>query len=269
MSTEGIALLILEHQDDRIPPAKQVVKFPAHYSETDEPILVTAAMLQIGAKSVQRHRPDTCVKLDEIPTQVVRLLAYRDQVKLDWASLLEGPIKAILSLDLMRFLSQDQILNIWDRQWMDKAFKKTPAKDAYLFASTLRLTETAAHDMLDLSGSDGLFTEPRADNGRSPDTSFRVIWLPRKTSAEAALVNQTTQQQSWLVRNGDRFGLRVGETDAADVHTLHRPELSYLECSHVIQSWTLAMGNHKDRPAKGIQPVEMARKAWPATRPSE
>ena len=218
---------------------------------------------------MQRHRPDTCVKIDEIPTQVVRLLAYRDQVKLDWASLLEGPIKAILSLDLMRFLSQDQILNIWDRQWMDKAFKKTPAKDAYLFAATLRLTETAAHDMLDLSGSDGLFTEPRADNGRSPDTSFRVIWLTRKTSAEAALVNQTTQQQSWLVRNGDRFGLRVGETDAADVHTLHRPELSYLECSHVIQSWTLAMGNHKDRPAKGIQPVEMARKAWSATRPSE
>ena len=58
---------------------------------TDEPILVTAALLQIGNQTVQRHRPDTCVKIDEVPTQVVRMLAYRDQLKLEWAQLIEGP----------------------------------------------------------------------------------------------------------------------------------------------------------------------------------
>ena len=68
VSSEGVALLILDHQDVRIPDPKQMVKFPAHFCDTDEPILVTAAMLQIGSKPVQRHRPDTCVKIDEVPT---------------------------------------------------------------------------------------------------------------------------------------------------------------------------------------------------------
>ena len=79
--TEGIALLILEHQDPRIPTSKQVVKFPGHFSDTDEPILVTPALVQIGNKTVQRHRPDTCVRTDEVPTQGVRMLAYRDQLE--------------------------------------------------------------------------------------------------------------------------------------------------------------------------------------------
>lgn len=235
VSSEGVALLILDHQDVRIPDPKQMVKFPAHFCDTDEPILVTAAMLQIGSKPVQRHRPDTCVKIDEVPTQVVRLLTYRDQAKMDWASIVEGPMKALLTLETLAFLEQDQILDIWDRQYLDKSFKKTPAKDAYLFAATLRLKTGAAQELLALSGKDGLYSEPRTDNGRAPDSAFRVIWLPRKTFAEATLINQTTHQKSWLVRSGDRLGLRVKEEDASDVHMQHRPEVSYLDGTSVME----------------------------------
>jgi hypothetical protein len=235
VSSEGVALLILDHQDVRIPDPKQMVKFPAHFCDTDEPILVTAAMLQIGSKPVQRHRPDTCVKIDEVPTQVVRLLTYRDQAKMDWASIVEGPMKALLTLETLAFLEQDQILGIWNRQYLDKSFKKTPAKDAYLFAATLRLKTGAAQELLALSGKDGLYSEPRTDNGRAPDSAFRVIWLPRKTFAEATLINQTTHQKSWLVRSGDRLGLRVKEEDASDVHMQHRPEVSYLDGTSVME----------------------------------
>eukprot|EP00435_Cladocopium_sp_Y103_P075686 s4_g62.t1 len=178
VSTEGIALLVLDHNDSRIPEKKQLVQFPAHYSDTNEPILVTAAMLQIGSKPVMRFRPESCVKVDEIETQVVRILAYRDQIKTEWAHMLEGP---------------------------------------------------AAAAVLDLSGKDGVFSEPRTDSGRMPDPSYRVIWLPRRSFAEAALLNQTTTQASWLVRNGERFGLRVREEDAESVHQMHRPEISYLD----------------------------------------
>ena len=233
VSTEGIALLILDHHDMRIPEAKQIVKFPAHFSDTEEPILVTAAMLQIGAKQVQRHKPDTCVTIDEVPTQVVRILAYHDQIKIDWATLIEGPIKALLAQDVMSFLSHDKILDIWDRQFLDSNFRKTVAKDAYVFAATIRLHQDAASELLSLSGKDGMYSEPRTDNGRAPDPAFRVIWLPRKTFAEAALINQTTQQQSWLVRNGERLGIRVAEADASEVHTLHRPDVNYLDGTSV------------------------------------
>eukprot|EP00435_Cladocopium_sp_Y103_P076071 s49_g75.t1 len=234
MSTQGIGLLILDHQDPRIPESKVLVQFPAHFSETDEPILVTAALLQLGAQRVQRHKPDTCVKIEEIETRVVRLLAYRDQLKLDWASLLQGPVKALLALDPLTSIPQDHILDIWDRQYMDSQFRKTPPKDAFMFACTLRLHSSSAKSLLDMSGNDGLFTEPRSDNGRRPAPDFRVVWLPKRSHAEALFINQTTTQPSWLVRNGDRYGLRVSEADASEVHRLHRPEISFLEGTTVM-----------------------------------
>jgi chaperonin cofactor prefoldin len=164
---------------------------------------------------------------------VVRILAYHDQIKIDWATLIEGPIKALLAQDVMSFLSHDKILDIWDRQLLDSNFRKTAAKDAYVFAATIRLHQDAASELLSLSGKDRMYSEPRTDNGRSPDPAFRVIWLPRKTFAEAALINQTTQQQSWLVRNGERLGIRVAEADASEVHTLHRPDVNYLDGTSV------------------------------------
>eukprot|EP00435_Cladocopium_sp_Y103_P039416 s683_g10.t1 len=234
MSAQGIALLILDHQDPRIPDSKTIVQFPAHFSDTDEPILVTAAMLQIGAQQVKRFRPDTCVQVEEVATRVVRLLAYRDQLKLEWASLLEGPVKALLAMDTLTQIAADHILDIWDRQYLDSQVRKVPSKDAFMFAVTLRLQTAAATTLLTLSGKDGLFTEPRTDTGRLPDPTYRVVWLPKKSYAEAAFINQTTTQQSWLVRNGTRYGIRVHETDASDVHHIHRPEVSFLEGTTVM-----------------------------------
>ena len=146
----------------------------------------------------------------------------------------EGPIKILLAQDMLAFLGHDEILDIWDGQYIDKFFRKTPPKDTYVFAATLRLKTDAAQEILPISGKDGEFSEPRTDNGRSPDPMYRVIWLPRKTFAEAALINQTTQQKSWLVRNGDRLGIRVHEADASEVHAAHRPEISYLDGTSVM-----------------------------------
>ena len=41
VSTEGIALLILDYEDDRIPQPKQLVKVPAQCIATQEPMLVS------------------------------------------------------------------------------------------------------------------------------------------------------------------------------------------------------------------------------------
>ena len=69
---------------------------------------------------------------------------------------------------MLAFLGHDEILDIWDRQYLDKFFRKTPPKDAYIFAATLRLKADAAQEILSTSGKDGVFSEPRTDNGRSP-----------------------------------------------------------------------------------------------------
>ena len=57
ISSEGLGLLILDHTDPRIPPQHKVIQVPAHCRATQEPVIVTAAILQLGKKEVTRNLP--------------------------------------------------------------------------------------------------------------------------------------------------------------------------------------------------------------------
>ena len=53
--------------------------------------------------------------------------------------------------------------------------------------------------------------------------------MPRKQLGEVMLAKQTSQFPTWIVRSGDRYGLRVEEKHIPDLHKLHRPDIEYLE----------------------------------------
>lgn len=79
ISAEGIALLILDHADARLPPTVEQIRIPAMSASTSEPMLVSAAMLQLGAKQVVRHVPSQSFALEEIQTKVLKVLVYQDE----------------------------------------------------------------------------------------------------------------------------------------------------------------------------------------------
>lgn len=91
LTSGGLALLIIDHDDSRIPQDAELVKFPAQYHKTNEPILLTAAVMQLGSQKVQRTYPKQMTSINEIKTQVIRVLAYRDQVPYDWTTLYNKP----------------------------------------------------------------------------------------------------------------------------------------------------------------------------------
>lgn len=51
----------------------------------------------------------------------------------------------------------------------------------------------------------------------------------RKTVGEIRLLRQTAPQEAWIVRNGERLGLRVKEQHAKQMHELLRPDLNYID----------------------------------------
>ena len=229
VSQEGVALLIPDHDDHRLPENRQIIRVPAQCVATQEPIIATMAMLQIGAQTVSRNLPEQCVEIEEVDNEVIRLAVYRDQFQGDWESFVSSPVKQVLALPSISALDTTCILDVWDRQFLNHRLSKEAPKDASVFMVNIRLHREQAKVLLEANAQDGVYAEPRNNTGRQPSEHAQVIWLPKKNFAEAQVSNQMTKVPSALVRSGNRYGLRVASRDAEKVHQEHRPDVMYLD----------------------------------------
>ena len=231
LSSEGVGLLIVDYKDLTLPDGHTVITFPASFAETKEPMIVTAALVQLGAKAVTRLMPTNPVTIEQVETQVVRFVLYRDQYPGEWTQVADRPVKTIRSLESLKDLAQADILDCWDRQFMNKNFQKVKPAVAEIFSVTCRLTTAAATIALQANAQAGLFTEPRAQHGRDPCPLHKVVWLPKKNFAEVLVAQQVTEVTTAIARSGDRFGLRTSSDKVQQVHLQNRPGIAYLDNS--------------------------------------
>jgi hypothetical protein len=228
VSQQGIALLIMDHDDARLPPTCQVTKVPAKCIATNEPMIVSLAMMQIGAKQVVRNLPAQCLQVPEVDNQVIRVQVYKDQACNKWDEFIQKPVKNLLSAQPFADLAPAAILDVWDRQYMTNRMLKVPVPEAQLFMVNLRVETSAIQAIMSANGEDGKYYELRRSDGRQPDNAYQVVWLPGKTFAEAQVIQRASQIETALVRQGDRYGLRTSNDNAEEVHKLHRPDLVYI-----------------------------------------
>ena len=92
--------------------------------QTQEPILLHGAIIQLGAKKVGRTSPTHQVQVKEAENVVVRTLAYRDEWNESWEAFVKGPVRAILNASACAHLQDADILDVWDRQFLDAKFGK-------------------------------------------------------------------------------------------------------------------------------------------------
>jgi hypothetical protein len=228
VSQQGIALLIIDHDDDRLPPSCSVTKVPAKCIATNEPMIVSLAMMQIGAKQVARNLPAQCLEVPEVDNQVIRVQVYKDQANAKWDDFIQKPVKNLLGAHPFTEVASAVILDVWDRQYMTTRMLKVPVSEAQLFMVNLRVETSAIQTILSANGEEGKYFELRRSDGRQPDDAYQVVWLPGKTFAEAQVIQRTSQIQTALVRQGDRYGLRTDHANAEELHKLHRPDLVYI-----------------------------------------
>lgn len=173
---EGLALVVLDVNDPRLPPRHTKVTFPAICAETSEPMIIQGAMFQLGAMEVSRVIPQDMVRLDQVQTQVLRVMVYRDQFTHDWLSFVSNsPFKAILALPEFQALGQEGVLDVFDRQFLTKKFQKARPDQSEVFAISVRIAAQAIMEVLSNNAKGGVFYEPRNDTGRKPHESFRVV----------------------------------------------------------------------------------------------
>ena len=232
ISAAGLALLILDHADPRLPSHAESIRVPAMSATTGEPMLVTAALLQLGTQVVSRHVPVESFALEEIQTRVLKVIVYKDEWPTPWAGFIQHPVKAVFEHHLMQheaFPQTEHILDVWDRQSLDAKLARTQIGQAEVFAFLVRVTEKFADHLMPSAAVDGIYFEPRTMDGRKPAPQFHVIWMPRKTLAEVRFARSQTEAKTTIVRMGPRLGLRVSREHAEQAHKQHRPDLMFLD----------------------------------------
>eukprot|EP00438_Fugacium_kawagutii_P033507 Skav232542 [mRNA] locus=scaffold319:262177:267237:+ [translate_table: standard] len=227
MQKTAVAIIVLDHQDDRLPPRKEIIKFPANCVATNEAMLVTAAMFQVGQKKAERSRHGSSVRIEETELVVIRAQVFKDQTQFDWGTFCQQPVKTLLGEP--EFTDhRDAIHDVWDRQFLSLRYQKSKPADSDIFLVTLRATKPAAAVITQSNARDGKYYEPRMPNGRKPDENYEVIWLPRKTLGETLLLKQTSTHPADIARSGGRYGLRVLRAHAKATHEQHRSDLEYI-----------------------------------------
>ena len=264
LSMEGVGMLVLDFQDAALPDNHQIIRFPASYSGTQEPMILTAALLQLGQQQVARAMPAEPTQIDQVETAVVRAVLYKDQCTIPWQSLGTKPVKTILELEHFACLTSGNLLDVWDRQTLSKQFQKVKHEEADLFSVVLRIHASCLDKLMQFNSKDGMYFEPRTQSGRSPCPHHRVIWLPKQSFHDTMIAKQATSIATQIARTGDRYGLRTDVSAAADVHQQHRPEVAYLDNSNTktFRIAPLPFGSTKQSIQKVFDTWE-----WPA-RPS-
>lgn len=143
VSQFGVALLILDHHDPRLPSNCPITKVPAKCVATGEPLIVSAAVLQIGQQEVVRNTPSQCLEVPEVSNSVVRVQVYKDQSTADWDEFIQKPVKHLLSLKPFSEVASGDILDVWDRQYMTMRLTRVPVQEAQLFMVNIRVEATA------------------------------------------------------------------------------------------------------------------------------
>eukprot|EP00438_Fugacium_kawagutii_P008724 Skav216390 [mRNA] locus=scaffold1241:366023:371056:+ [translate_table: standard] len=228
MSSEGLGLVVLDYEDPQLPVPHEVIRFPATCKSTQESMLVTGALLQLGSKRTQRMTNNQVGQIQETPMAVIRAQVYRDQIGFDWQEMTQKPVKTLLSLPEFATCTPDDIVDVWGRQFLNKKFQKTKGPEAELFVVQLRVSQDKVGHIMDGNAREGRFYEPRSANGRQPNEMFSVVWLAKKSWGDVQISKQTNCHPCWLVRSADRYGLRIRAEHAKDTHKQHKPDQEYL-----------------------------------------
>lgn len=232
----------------KLPPCQlphATITVPCRCALNQEPLLVEAYLIQLGTGVVEKQQEKTLVKIDAMDVATVKVLLYRDEID-NWNDVVSAPLKYVIShvacLGVceasgcqcpkwhppMGCDSRTVLLDVWRRQFLRQGFKPEQAKSASMFSACLRVPSSILHALLSVSGSDGIYFEPRSQDSRDVDLTFSVIWLPKADRAELVRLKTTYSSVMGLVRLGDRRGLRALAKDASELHQAVKPEAIYL-----------------------------------------
>ena len=183
--------------------------------------------------------------VEQVATQTIKCLLYRDQLQDQWQTVLQAPVKYIIGMaDFLQVCkvtecsctkwhpnhqqSDTPILDVWQRDFLSVHFQKIRPVDAQIYTVAMRVTADTYSELFKFSGTGGLYIEPRTDDGRSQDPRYQTIWVPRQPITEVKALQAVQTNPVSLIRVGFRYGLKVHNEVAESVHAQINPNEPYI-----------------------------------------
>ena len=222
------------------------VTVPARCLVNQEPLLLEATLVQLGAVGVEKAKVSSPVEIDTVQVATIKITLFRDECTESWEQVSSAPLKYIIKMiPLLRMCrnencncpcwrnpdkinTSDVIIDVWRRQFLRAGYKPEPVSSAVMFSVCLRIPQCILVRILSCSGEGGVYIEPRSMDSREVSREFEVIWVPKADKAAVSHIRQTNPASTGLARLGDRFGVRVKTSQAAELHKLLRPDAVYL-----------------------------------------
>ena len=85
----------------------EAVRFPALYTGTDEPVLLTGTLIQLGDVSVKRIQPANQPLEDEPDLRIFRISVFKDELPHDWPDFIKAPLRNVIRATTCLQLCQD------------------------------------------------------------------------------------------------------------------------------------------------------------------
>ena len=178
--------------DDVKLPMEQV-QFPARCISSEEHMLVTGLLVQLGSKEVKRAVVVNRLKLDVVPSVAIRVLIFRDQVTEPWNQVHARPVKYLLDqVPILRLCNkpececgmwhnanklptQDALLDVWKRGYLNDQFKPCKPNEAAMYSVMIRIPQEIHHAAQAFTGRAGVFAESRSEDGMKPSPEYQVV----------------------------------------------------------------------------------------------
>eukprot|EP00438_Fugacium_kawagutii_P007865 Skav210130 [mRNA] locus=scaffold2194:403822:408421:- [translate_table: standard] len=278
VSKKGLAFLIMAPFSEELLQHGSQVRLPARSNDSGEPVLMTACLIQKGETQVRRSVPEVKHSVDQVATQVIKVMVYKDQVDQPWDQIVVKPIRYILehtkALQVCRqedckcgawhqtsASPSEPILDVWARDFTTQQYAKVRPSEASVFSCHMRVTEEAFRSILPLSSRGGIYYEPRTPDGRKHDNKFFTCWLAKLSFQEVEASRHTAPVNCSIVRVQQRYGLCTDIAKGQELHTHCKPGRLFFGHAEKItyRVGPMPFGTHRGAMTKLFQQWQ-----WPA-----
>eukprot|EP00438_Fugacium_kawagutii_P018309 Skav212458 [mRNA] locus=scaffold385:177937:193005:+ [translate_table: standard] len=278
ISKHGLAFLVMAPYTKETAKLGTQVRLPARSATSGEPVLMSACMIQKGEQSVTRSTPTVKHSVDQVPTQVVKIMVYKDQVDQEWSQVVTKPIRYILDhipalqvcrqesckCEAWRMTSEnpsEPIIDLWARDFMSLQYTEVKPVDAAVFTCHMRLTQAAFQTVMANSSRGGIYCEPRTPDGRKHDNKYYTCWLAKQSFQEVQATKTTSPVQCSIVRVQQRYGLCALTTQGQALHEHCKPGKLFFGHAEKVtyRVGPMPFGTHRGAMSKLFQQWQ-----WPA-----
>ena len=222
-TADELGIICLGHECPEPSSCAQKLRFPAMAvaSDTQGHVLLAGCLHQLGERRIKVVVKDV-EAIQLAATVPCTFHAFSDEW-LDsptWPQLTESPVKLLLEQFKQAGLAL-QSVQPWAR-----IFKRNGKNTSPTLADSLQFNAVVPAELLTSllrqSGHQGAYVTPRDEQGRLRP-GWAVVWLSNN-KPDAARLSLSVPEQLGLVRSKARWGIRVKDTDFAEVSKRLRPD---------------------------------------------